>query len=70
MLFIYKVDENEQWDNIVRSFEEYDIYWLSGYVKAFQIHGDGVPLLFYYEGKTGRAINVVMRRDISEDKNF
>ena len=70
MLFIYKVDENEQWDDIVRSFKEYDIYWLSGYVKAFQIHGDGVPLLFYYEGKTGRAINVVMQRDISEDKNF
>ena len=54
----------------MRSFKEYDVYWLSGYVKAFQIHGDGEPLLFYYEGSDTRGINVVMKRDVSKDERF
>lgn len=37
--------------------------WLSGYVKAFQIHGDGEPLLFHYEDERTRGMNVVMKRD-------
>ena len=49
MLTVYGLEQSEQWDAIVRSFREYDVYWLSGYVKAFQIHGDGEPLLFFYE---------------------
>jgi hypothetical protein len=69
-LQIYTIEENEQWDSIVRTFSEYDTYWLSGYVKAFQIHGDGTPLLFYYEDTDTRGINVVMKRDISGDIHF
>jgi hypothetical protein len=38
------------------------VYYLSGYVKAFQIHGDGDPYLLYYEGNGLRAIYVYMRR--------
>ena len=60
-----------QWDSAVKSFTSYDVYWLSGYVRAFQIHGDGEPLLFYYEGKDSlRGINVVMKRDIADDRQF
>jgi hypothetical protein len=69
-LHLYTLEENEQWDSIVRSFSKHDVYWLSGYVKAFKIHGDGEPLLFYYEDKKIRGINVVMKRDIAFDKNF
>lgn len=65
MLTVYTLEQSEQWDEVVCSFAEYDVYWLSGYVKAFQIHGDGTPLLFYYEGENGRGINVVMKRDIA-----
>jgi hypothetical protein len=54
----------------VKSFREYDTYWLSGYVKAFQLHGDGEPLLFYYEDGGVRGINVVMKRDIAKDPHF
>lgn len=36
---------------------------MSGYVKAFQIHGDGEPQLFYYEQEELRAIYVYMKRD-------
>ena len=38
------------------------MYYLSGYVKAFRIHGDGDPYLLYYEDNGLRAIYVYMRR--------
>lgn len=70
MLTVYTLEQSEQWDSVVRSFNDYDTYWLSGYVKAFQIHGDGDPLLFFYEDKKVRGINVVMKRDVAKDKHF
>lgn len=70
MLSVYTVEEKETWDGIVRSFQNYDVYYLNGYVKAFQLHGDGEPLLFHYEGEGLRGVNVVMRRDIAKDPRF
>lgn len=70
MFSVYTLEQTEQWDATVRSFSNYDVYYLSGYVKAFQLHGDGEPLLFYYESDNLRGINVVMRRDISKDPHF
>ena len=48
MITVYTLEQSEQWDSLVQSFKEYDVYWLSGYVKAFKYHGDGEPLLFHY----------------------
>lgn len=70
MFKVYTVNQLESWDTIVRSFKNYDIYWLNGYVKAFQIHGDGEPLLLYYEKDRTRGINVVLIRDIADDEYF
>lgn len=70
MLTVFTLEQGEKWDAVVRTFNNYDVYWLSGYVKAFEIHGDGVPLLFYYEDNDIRGINVVMKRDISKDSHF
>ncbi len=70
MLTVYTLEQAEQWDAVVRSFKEYDVYWLSGYVKAFHIHGDGSPLLFYYDDASIRGINVVMKRDVAKDPHF
>lgn len=70
MLFVYDLTKSEEWDRIVRTFQKYDVYYLSGYTKAFQQNGDGEPLLFYYEDKNLRGINVVMKRDISADIRF
>lgn len=69
-LQVLTTDQSEQWDLIVRSFASYDTYWLSGYVKAFKVHGDGEPMLFFYEDKKARGINVVMKRDVSNDTHF
>lgn len=70
MLSIYTIEQSEKWDAVVCSFEKYDVYYLSRYVKAFQIHGDGVPTLIYYYDEEIRAVNIVMIRDIAEDEKF
>ena len=62
MIEIFDIEQNAQWDKIVRSFQEWDVYYLSGYVKAFQIHGDGDPQLLYYEADGLKAIYVYMKR--------
>lgn len=70
MLEIFDITNSEKWDAIVRSFSSYDVYWLSGYTKAFQTHGDGEPILLYYEDDGIRGINVVMLRDIADSLHF
>ncbi len=70
MLTVYTLEQSAEWDAVVRSFSEYDTYWLSGYVNAFEIHGDGTPMLFFYEDNSVRGINVVMKRDIARDAHF
>ena len=70
MLQVFTIKNSNEWDGIVKTFKDYDVYYLSGYVKAFQIHGDGEPLLFYYEDNNCRGINVVMKRDIAFDVHF
>lgn len=74
MLSVYTLDQEDEWKKVVCSFRKYDVYYLPGYVKAFQIHGDGEPILIYWtqnKDATGtRGINVVMLRDVSKDKHF
>lgn len=69
-LTVLTLEQSDTWDKIVKSFQDYDVYYLSGYVKAFELHGDGEPLLFYYDDGNNRGINVVMKRDISMDERF
>lgn len=67
MIKIIDISENKLWDDIVKQFSEYDVYYLSGYVKAFQIHGDGKPQLLFYETEKLKAIYVYMKRNTSID---
>ena len=69
-LQVYTLGQSEEWDKIVRSFSFYDTYYLSGYVNAFHIHGDGEPLLFFYNDEDSRGINVAMKRSIIDDPHF
>ncbi|MDR1522249.1 MAG: GNAT family N-acetyltransferase [Streptococcaceae bacterium] len=70
MLNVIDVDNIQKWNEIVNSFAQYDIYYLNGYAKSFKINGDGEPLLFYFEHGNTKAINVVMKRDLCEEKHF
>lgn len=70
MISIITLEQADKWDEIVKSFREHDVYYLSGYVKAYQINGDGEPQLFYFEKEKTKAINVVIKRDIAECHYF
>ena len=70
MIHILTIEKAEIWDNIVKSFANHDIYYFSGYVKAFQIHGDGDPHLLYYVSDKLRAIYVFMKRATDIDGYF
>ena len=70
MISVLTIQQADEWNRIVKSFQHYDIYYLSNYVKAFNLHGDGEPLLFLYEDDQMRAINIVMKRDIAHDERF
>ena len=62
MIKLIDLAHSKEWDETVKSFADWDVYYLSGYVKAFHIHGDGDPYLLYYEDNGLRAIYVYMRR--------
>lgn len=69
-VLIITLNEKEKWNEIVKSFSNYDVFYLPEYVEAFKLHGDGEPILFYYtDGKT-KAINVIMKRDIADTEYF
>ena len=70
MLSIVNMDEAGKWHGIVKIFSAYDVYYFLNYAKAFQIHGDGEPILFYYNDGSTKAMNVAMKRDIAEDTKF
>jgi hypothetical protein len=67
---IVDIKESKKWNDIVTSFQQYDVYYLSNYVKAFQIHGDGDPFLLNFETDGLRGVNVSMLRDISQYPPF
>ncbi len=70
MLSIFTIDESKKWDEIVVSFKQHDVYYLSSYVKAFCLRGEGEPYMIYFDNGTTRAINVVMKRDIARCEHF
>lgn len=70
MLSTVFINETSKWNNIVKSFNYYEPYYLAEYLEALKFHGDGEPILFYYESEGIRALNVAMKRDIAADKNF
>lgn len=62
MIKMYDLSQAKIWDDIVMSFKRYDVYYLSGYVKAFKLHGDGEPQLLFFEDNGLKAIYVYMKR--------
>ncbi len=69
MLNIISIDEVERWDKIIKNSVN-DAYYLSGYVKGFLLHGDGIPELIFYDNGSVKALNVVMKRDIAKSNAF
>lgn len=70
LIRIIKIDEIIEWNKIVISFLNHDVYYLNEYVKAFKLHKDGEPELIYFDNGKLKAMNVVMKRDIADDELF
>ncbi|MBE5807533.1 MAG: GNAT family N-acetyltransferase [Clostridiales bacterium] len=66
------IDDPRAWDETVRSFPDYDVFYLSGYSGTFmrETPRNGRPVLLYYEDGEDRAINVVLRRDVALDEKL
>ena len=66
MINIITLDQKVLWDEVVKSFPQYDVYYLCGYSNAFYLHGDGRPILIYYRNDNLRGIYVAMKRSVSK----
>lgn len=62
---LYYID-NPEWECKVKSIPNYDIYYLPCYVRAFQIHGDGKPILAFFDNDELQGIYVFMLREITD----
>ncbi len=71
MIRTFTLDCDRIWDEIVATYPNRDVYYISGYQRAFELIGDGKPILVEWTGsdKT-HAICVLMLRDISCDRRF
>ncbi|MBU9723459.1 MULTISPECIES: lipid II:glycine glycyltransferase FemX [Bacillaceae] len=58
--------EKEKWNEIVKSFSNWDVYYLCEYAESFMLHGDGTPYLFYFKDGSSRLCYVVLLNDIAE----
>lgn len=54
----------------MKSFRNWDIYYLWEYANSFSIHGDGRPYLLDYRDDESHFSYVVMKRDIGESPEF
>lgn len=63
------IDEKNKWNEIVRSFTDYEVFYLNEYVSAFmkETPKNGIPVMLFYENGQDTAINVVFKRDIALD---
>ena len=39
-----------EWNSVVKSFEQWDIYYLYEYTESMARHGDGQQFLLYFKG--------------------
>lgn len=69
-IYAINIDDTDTWDKAVKRLPNYDVFYLNGYLKAFQLHGDGCPQLIVYENGEDYAVNAVFVRDIAVDTYF
>lgn len=62
--------DNPLWDEVVKKCPNYDVFYLSTYMKAFQMQGSGKPILLIYRNGQDYAINSVFKRDVADDGYF
>jgi hypothetical protein len=64
MIRTFSIDEKKEWNEVVRSFKNYDIYYSLDYLYPFYMIGDGEPILIYYETDGLKAMCALMKRNL------
>lgn len=70
MIKVFSRNERNEWNNIVKSFKNWDVYYLFEYANSFSMHGDGEPLLLYFEENGKRMCYQIIKRNIEKDYRF
>lgn len=59
-----------EWNAYVKSFKNWDIYYLYEYAYSFMLHGDGDIYLICFENGSERFCYVVMENDVADSPEF
>lgn len=70
MLKVVKSCNDHEWDQLVSSFSQVDIYDMNFYSSALVLGSKSEPLLFYFEGENSRVAFVAIKNDIAESDKF
>lgn len=69
-LTIYGRKDRLAWNEYVKSFIEWDVYYLYEYAYSCAIHGNGEMLLISFENSACRLCYAVMQRDLANSNEF
>lgn len=67
---IVSIKDAKYWNNLIKGFNKYDIYFKCEYNTALMLHGDGEPQLIYFEDQGVKLAYVMFKNDISTLKVF
>lgn len=65
MITVIELSESKKWNNIVKSFKNWDIYYTNEYATSLMLHGDGEPKLVYWEQGMKRVCYILMIEDLA-----
>lgn len=67
---VLTAEDSGEWNEIVKSFPNWDIYYLFEYTQSMVLHGDGAQYLVSYEGDKGRLCYPVHKMDLADHPAF
>lgn len=70
MIRVISIEQTEEWNRIVKSFDDWDIYYTNEYATSLMLHGDGDPMLVSWEMDNNAICFVIMKEDIAGVKPF
>lgn len=70
MLRLIESEKKELWDSVVRSFPEWDVYYLCGYARSLEVHEKSRAFLIDFSFGSERLCYPVMEKDIADAPEF
>lgn len=70
MVRLISSSEEELWNRIVKSYSNWDVYYLCGYARSLELHEHGRALLIDFSYQRERLCYPVIQKDIAESDVF